>query len=230
MTDTFEHQMVVRREHLNPYGSLSGGAVLATVDELAFVACARTYPGRNFVARAVLGAELTAPARLGDVLEFTYGIEHRGRTSVHVRVEMLVHDSTGGRAAEGFDGAVVMVCVDREGRPAPLVELEEGAMCLFDPAQQGVGLRDEDGYEVGVLLPRPFHRFAAHGDEPDGRRQRGSVRASAAVDQHGVGAGLEGIQQRQQLLGPGPAPGGHPDVQQRETQVRARGSFLKKIP
>ena len=120
MADMFEHQMVVRREQLNPYGSLSGGAVMNAVDELAFVACARAYPGRNFVTRAVLGAEFTAPARLGDVLEFNYGVEHRGRTSVHVRVEMLIHDGSGGRPVQAFDGTVVMVCVDREGRPAPL--------------------------------------------------------------------------------------------------------------
>jgi acyl-CoA hydrolase len=120
MATTFQHQTVVRRDHLNPYGSLSGGAVLGMVDELAFIACTRAYPGRNFVARAVLDVEFTAPARLGDVLEFSYGVEHAGRTSVHVRVEMLVHDGTGGRPAGAFDGTVVMVCVDRDGRPAPL--------------------------------------------------------------------------------------------------------------
>jgi len=120
MARAFQHQMIVRREHLNPYGSLTGGAVFHVVDELAFAACVRTHPGRNFVTRAVLGTEFTAPARLGDVLEFSFGIEHRGRTSVHVRVEMLVHDGTDGRSTPAFDGTVVMVCVDREGRPAPL--------------------------------------------------------------------------------------------------------------
>ena len=120
MADMFQHQVVVRREHLNPYGNLRGGAVLDVVDELAFVACARAYPGRNFVTRAVLDAEFTAPARLGDVLEFSYGIEHTGGTSVHVRVELLIHDSTGGRPVECFDGTVVMVCVDREGDPTPM--------------------------------------------------------------------------------------------------------------
>jgi len=120
MARMFQHHMVVRQEHLNQYGSLFGGAVLGVIDELAFVACSRTYPGRNFVTRAVLDAEFSAPARLGDVLEFNFGVEHVGRTSVHVRVEMLIHDGSGSRPARSFDGTVVMVCVDEQGEPAPV--------------------------------------------------------------------------------------------------------------
>ena len=120
MSRTFQHHMLVRQEHLNQYGNLFGGRVLAVIDELAFIACARTYPARNFVTRAVENAQFTAPARLGDMLEFNFAIERVGRTSVRVRVEMLICD---GRTAEGrksFDGSVVMVCVDSEGRPTPV--------------------------------------------------------------------------------------------------------------
>jgi acyl-CoA hydrolase len=117
MVRTFQHHVIVRQEHLNQFGSLFGGRVLAVIDELAFIACARTYPGRNFVTRAVQGAEFTAPARLGDVLEFNFGIERVGRTSVHVRVEMLVYPQGTGEGRRSFDGTVVMVCVDGLGRP-----------------------------------------------------------------------------------------------------------------
>ncbi len=116
----FQHQMMVRQEHLNQYGSLFGGRVLAVIDELAFIACARTYPGRNFVTRAVQDAEFTAPARLGDVLEFRFGVEGVGTTSVRVRVEMLIHNARTGESARSFDGRVVMVCVDDSGRPTPV--------------------------------------------------------------------------------------------------------------
>ena len=116
----FQHQMIVRQEHLNQYGNLFGGRVLAVIDELAFIACARTYPGRNFVTRAVQDAEFTAPARLGDALEFRFGVEGVGRTSVRVRVEMLIHNTRTGQTAPSFNGRVVMVCVDESGRPAPV--------------------------------------------------------------------------------------------------------------
>ena len=112
--------MLVRQEHLNQFGSLFGGAVLAVVDELAFIACARSYPGRNFVTRAVLDAEFTAPAHLGDMIEFNFHVEHVGKTSVHVRVEMLIYDGQGGRGVRSYDGTVVMVCVDEEGAPVRL--------------------------------------------------------------------------------------------------------------
>jgi len=117
---SFEHYMMVRQEHLNQYGFLVGGTVLAVIDELAFIACARTYPGRNFVTRAVQNAEFTAPAGLGDVLEFRFGIERVGRTSVTVRVKMSIYRAKRGEKAESFDGAVVMVCVDDEERPVPV--------------------------------------------------------------------------------------------------------------
>ena len=117
MARAFQHHMVVRQEHLNQYGSLFGGVVLGVIYELAFVACTRAYPGRNFVTRAVRDAEFTAPAHLGDTLEFSFRVEHTGRTSVHVHVKMLVHDGSGRSPVQSFDGTVVMVCVDREGRP-----------------------------------------------------------------------------------------------------------------
>jgi len=112
--------MIVRQEHLNQYGNLFGGRVLAVIDELAFITCSRTYPGRNFVTRAVQDAEFTAPARLGDVLEFNFGIESVGRTSIRVRVEMIVHDGATGDTRKSFDGLVVMVCVNSNGVPTPV--------------------------------------------------------------------------------------------------------------
>jgi len=120
MNRKFQHHMVVRQEHLNQYGSLFGGRVLSVIDELAFVACSRAYPGRNFLTRAVQDAEFTAPARLGDVLEFNCGIESVGRTSVRVRVEMIIHDSHSGDKRKSFDGLVVMVCVNSAGMPTPV--------------------------------------------------------------------------------------------------------------
>lgn len=120
MKQTFEHHMLVRQEHLNQYGSLFGGRVLAVIDELAFIACSRTFPGKNFLTRAIRDAEFTTPAFLGDMLKFTFGIEQVGATSVTVRVQMTVHSGRAEAESVSFDGAVVMVCVDEEGRPASL--------------------------------------------------------------------------------------------------------------
>jgi len=120
MSVTFKHHMVVRQEHLNQYGNLFGGRVLSVIDELAFIACARTYPQHNFVTRAIENAAFIAPAFLGDLLEFNGGIESVGHTSVRVRVEMIIYDGRSGNANKSFDGCVIMVCVDRSGRAIPV--------------------------------------------------------------------------------------------------------------
>ncbi|MHC4480082.1 MAG: acyl-CoA thioesterase [Planctomycetota bacterium] len=125
MARTFQHHMLVRQEHLNQYGSLFGGRVLAVIDEMAFIACTRTFPGRNFVTRAVLDAEFSAPAHLGDTLEFNFGIERLGETSVQVGVEMLIYPRDGGEGADSFDGTVVMVSVDEAGSPIPVQSREQ---------------------------------------------------------------------------------------------------------
>lgn len=120
MGKTYEHHMIVRQEHLNQYGSLFGGQVLGVIDELAFIVCARTWPGRNFVTRMVEDAAFTAPARLGDVIEFHARVESLGRTSVGVRVEMLVHSERTEKPKMSFNGRVLMVCVDAEGNSTPV--------------------------------------------------------------------------------------------------------------
>ena len=113
---SFQHHMAVRQEHLNQYGNLFGGRVLSVIDELAFIACARTYPENNFVTRAIEDAAFISPAVLGDLLEFNGRIEKVGRTSVRVRVEMIIHNGKTGKASKSFDGCVVMVCVDSGGK------------------------------------------------------------------------------------------------------------------
>jgi len=112
----FQHYMVVRQEHLNQYGSLFGGRILSVIDELAFIACAQTYPEHNFVTRAIEDAAFIAPALLGDILEFSFSIESIGHTSVRVRVEMIVISGKSGKTNKSFDGCVVMVCVNSAGK------------------------------------------------------------------------------------------------------------------
>ena len=116
----FQHHTIVRQEHLNQYGSLFGGRVLSVIDELAFIACARTYPKQNFVTRAIENAAFIAPAILGDMLQFNFGIESTGRTSVRVKVEMIICSGKSGNANKSFDGCVIMVCVDPSGNAMPL--------------------------------------------------------------------------------------------------------------
>lgn len=118
--DQIQHFRVVRQEHLNQYGSIFGGYLLQTIDEMAFVACVRRWPGRNFVTRAMNNIEFHAPARLGDLLETCCQIGQVGRTSVQVQVQVNIRQSHSGRRSLSFDGVVVMVCVDDRGEAMPV--------------------------------------------------------------------------------------------------------------
>jgi acyl-CoA hydrolase len=119
--EVYSHHMVVRQEHLNQYGNLFGGCVLSVIDELAFIACIRTFPGHSFVTRAIHDAEFTAPAGLGDILEFKAWVESTGTTSVKVRVQMFVRcGNCSGKGRNSFDGAVALVRIDAEGCPCAL--------------------------------------------------------------------------------------------------------------
>ncbi len=114
------HFVVVRHEHLNHYGNLFGGYILQIIDEQAFICCARKYPGRNFVTRAMQDVEFHAPARLGDIIETTATIERVGRTSCQVRVRVHIRGKTLQSPQLCFDGVVTLVCVDEEGIPRPV--------------------------------------------------------------------------------------------------------------
>ena len=115
----YEHYMLVRQEHLNQYGGLFGGVVLSTVDELAFIACSRAFPGKNFLTRAVQNAEFDVAPVLGDILEFSFHVEKVGNTSVTVHVRMSICKGTAAPVI-AFDGRVVLVCVDENRRPTPV--------------------------------------------------------------------------------------------------------------
>ena len=120
MSEVFEHHMLVRQEHLNQYGNLFGGVVLRVIDEMAFIACVRTFLRQNFVTRAIEEAEFRAPAKLGDVLKFTAHVERIGNTSVTAHVRMEIVSTQTGEQSVSFDGRVVMVCVGPDGKPTPV--------------------------------------------------------------------------------------------------------------
>ncbi len=114
----YSHYMVVQHKHLNQYGSVFGGHLLSIIDEMAYITCERSYPGKNFVTKALDDVVFYVPGRLGDILETHAGIEQEGRTSLRVRVKVYICGGASGQRQLSFDGLVIMVCVDDEGRPS----------------------------------------------------------------------------------------------------------------
>lgn len=99
---------LVRNEHLNHQGHLFGGHLMAEIDTVGYCLLRRHFPQARFVTRA---AEIAfhAPARLGDLVEFTARLVHRGTTSLRVEVSGRVG------TVEVALATMVYVCIDAAG-------------------------------------------------------------------------------------------------------------------
>ncbi|MFA4943868.1 MAG: acyl-CoA thioesterase [Lentisphaeria bacterium] len=106
---------LVRSAHLNASGSLFGGCLMAQIDEVGYCLVRRLHPRLNFVTRACT-VEFIAPARLGDLVEFTASLAKTGTSSLQVQVTGSVDGRTIATAS------LVYVRVRPDGAKAPIAE------------------------------------------------------------------------------------------------------------
>lgn len=114
---------IVHPEHLNHYGYLFGGQLLKWVDEIAWLAASRDYPGCNLVTRGMDRIDFTRPVKNGSILRFVVEMKQRGKTSVVYSVKAF--SSPGNPSAEEtvFSTRVIFVRVDENGNK---IGLENG--------------------------------------------------------------------------------------------------------
>jgi YbgC/YbaW family acyl-CoA thioester hydrolase len=145
-------ELTVYPQDCDAFGHLNHAAVLAVLERARWESLARG-PGmdlfhRNGVAPVVRKAvvEYRAPAFPSDVLRVEMAVVHRGTTSWTIR-------HTAKRVADGVlvaEADIVLVCLDRAGRPTPLPE--EMAR-LFDPRTSSAHAPRQirvDGAELAV--------------------------------------------------------------------------------
>ncbi len=108
-----ENFRLVHPENLNHYGFLFGGYLLQWVDEVAWIAAARDYPGCNFVTIAMDRVEFRQSIRKGSILRFDTTRVRVGNTSVDYRVEVAREGMEQGSA---FGTTVTLVRVDESGQ------------------------------------------------------------------------------------------------------------------
>jgi acyl-CoA hydrolase len=121
--DTFK---LVRPEHLNHYGYLFGGFLLKWVDEIAWIAASRDYPGCRFVTVAMNSVEFHRGVHQGDVLRFNAREHERGRTSVQYAVSAFCDDLESGGEEAIFSTCVTFVRLDDAGQKIPLPPARSG--------------------------------------------------------------------------------------------------------
>lgn len=106
----------------NMHGTVFGGKVLQMVDKAASV-CAMRHSGKPCVTVAMERVEFLVPIRVGTFLIAKAQINHTGRSSMEVGVEVYAEDMPGGTRVHTNTCLVTMVAVDEHGRPAPIPPL-----------------------------------------------------------------------------------------------------------
>jgi acyl-CoA thioesterase YciA len=105
----------------NALGTIFGGVILSHIDLASAVEARRIAP-HNYVTKAMREVEFHAPVFLGDVVSFFTETLRIGHTSITVKVTVLAERWAGGRdeAVKVTEAEVVLVAIDREGRPRPI--------------------------------------------------------------------------------------------------------------
>jgi acyl-CoA hydrolase len=106
----------------NMHGTVFGGKVLQMVDKAASV-CAMRHSGKPCVTVAMERVEFLVPIRVGTFLMAVARVNHTGRTSMEIGVEVHAEDMPGGRRVHTNTCLVTMVAVDAGGRPAAIPQL-----------------------------------------------------------------------------------------------------------
>lgn len=110
-----ENHRLVLPEHLNHYGFLFGGQLLRWVDEVAWIAGTRDFPGCRLVTVAMDEVVFRKSVHRGAVLRFLTTRTRIGRTSVSYLVEVFAESLETGCEEAVFSTTVTQVCVDEEG-------------------------------------------------------------------------------------------------------------------
>lgn len=119
VSDSMTEQVyIVRSQHINGYGRLFGGILMQWIDELAGIV-ARRHSQQTVTTATIDNLSFHAPAYQDDMVVLIGKLTYVGRTSMEVRVDAYVEDSTGMRKTINR-AYIVMVAINEEGSPIPV--------------------------------------------------------------------------------------------------------------
>lgn len=117
MMETFT---LVRTEHLNHHGYLFGGAMLKWIDENAWMAATRDYPGCTFVTINMDACHFKEPVVNGTILRYRMEQVGHGKTSVTYMVNVFADEPGAKEEKEVFSTQVTFVRLNEQGKACPL--------------------------------------------------------------------------------------------------------------
>ena len=110
---------------VNANGDIFGGWVMAQVD-LAGSVLPRRYAKGRIATVAVKEFIFKQPVRVGDILSFYSSVEHIGRSSISVNVEVFAEQfSDQGHFVKVTEATLTYVAIDAKGSPQALPDSEK---------------------------------------------------------------------------------------------------------
>lgn len=103
----------------NPIATLYGGTALQWMDEVAYLTATR-FARRQIVTVSMDRVDFKVPIPQGSIVELIGEVTRIGRTSLTVRVRILLEDARIGTQELAIEGHLVMVAVDASMTPVQL--------------------------------------------------------------------------------------------------------------
>ena len=101
---------------INANGHIFGGWVLSQMDIAAGIVASRR--ARGPVATVAIDAmKFLAPIRLRDLISVFAKVDRVGRTSMHVKIEVIAHRDLGATEVKVTEGVFTFVALDADNRP-----------------------------------------------------------------------------------------------------------------
>ena len=106
---------------INANGHIFGGWVLGMMDQAGGILAGRIAQGACATV-AIEKMEFIAPILLRDIISVYATLEHRGRTSMGIRIEVIATRARGQQEVKVTAGLFTFVALDENHKPRPLPE------------------------------------------------------------------------------------------------------------
>jgi acyl-CoA thioesterase YciA len=104
---------------INANGHIFGGWVLSQMDIAAGIVASRRAKG-PVATIAIEAMKFLQPIHLRDLISVYADIEHVGRTSMRVKIEVVAHRDLGATEVKVTEGLFTFVALDANHRPRPV--------------------------------------------------------------------------------------------------------------
>lgn len=104
---------------INANGHIFGGWVLSQMDIAAGIVASRRAKG-PVATVAIEAMKFISPIHLRDLVSVFAEVEHVGRTSMAVKIEVVAHRDLGATEVKVTEGVFTFVALDANHRPRPV--------------------------------------------------------------------------------------------------------------